>query len=236
MKAARRASRREFLSVLGVGATLGALGAVVSPVGCFPPPPAPPPDPCNVQVVTLKIYADELINPNEAEQTRPVAIRLYQLTSDVKLLNARYDDLLLKDKETLGDQMLKVDEFEIFPNDLFEVKFERIPEANILAGVAFFHTPVGQSYKTFYEFPPMPDTPAACGPGAGDGGKGPDGKEPPQAFPETGFFVRGRKLDNGSEFDPSMFPNATKFRNINLPKASAEKASQQKYTAPGAAK
>lgn len=233
MKAARRASRRTLLSVLGLSATFGALAV---PVGCFPPPPAPPPDPCNVQIVSLKVYADELINPNESEQPRPVAIRLYQLTTDSKILNARYDDLLLKDKETLGDQVLKVDEFDIFPNDLFEVKFERIPEANILAGVAFFHTPVGQAYKTFYEFPPMPNTPEACAPGAGEGGKGPDGKEPPQAFPETEFFVRGRKLDNGSEFDASMFPNATKFRQINLPKASATKASQQTYSAPGASK
>ena len=208
------------------------LGVSAGPIACFPPPLAP--NPCNVQIVTLRIYADEMINPNENEQTRPVAIRLYQLTTDTKLLNARYDDLLLKDKEILGDQLLKVDAFDIFPNDLSEVKFERIPEATILAGVAFFHTPVGQAYKTFYEFPPMPDTPEACGAPGGGGGKADE--KVPQGLPETAFFVRGRKLDNGAEFDPSMFPNATKFTRLNLPKASAERASQQKYSAPGAAK
>jgi len=233
MKAQARASRRGFLSLAGVGFTAIALGVATTPMACFPPLPAQKPDPCNVQVVTLQMYADELINPNEQEQPRPVAIRLYQLTQDTKLLNARYDDLLLKDKETLGDQLLKVDEFEIFPNDLFEVKFERIPEATILAGVAFFHTPVGQAYKTFYEFPPMPNAPEACA-GPGEGGKADD--KAPQAFPETAFFVRGRKLDNGSEFEPSMFPNATKFHRLNLPKASAERASQQKFSVPSATK
>jgi type VI secretion system protein VasD len=234
MKVSGGTSRRDFLSVTGLGAACAMLGSALGATACAPPMPAQRPDPCKIQTVTLSIYADELINPNEAEQPRPVAVRLYQLTTDTKVLNARYDDLLLKDKETLGDQMLKVYEFEIFPNDIFEVKFERIPEATILAGVAFFHTPVGQSYKTFYEFPPMPDTPEACAAQAAAEGKGAKDKEKPvpQAFPETSFFIRERKLDNGSEFEPAMFPNATKFRRLNLPKASAERASQQTFSAP----
>lgn len=232
MKGSGGSSRREFLSITGLGAAWVVFGPALASTSCAPAMPAQKPDPCNVQVVTLSIYADELINPNENEQTRPVAVRLYQLTTDTKILNARYDDLLLKDKETLGDQMLKVDEFQIFPNDIFEVKFERIPEATVLAGVAFFHTPVGQSYKTFYEFPPMPDTPEACGAQAAAEGKAPKDKPVPQAFPETSFFIRERKLDNGSEFEPAMFPNATKFRRLNLPKASAERASQRSFSTP----
>lgn len=229
-----RVARRGFLSIAGVGLAALVLAVCVASVACFPPLPAQKPDPCNVQVLTLKIYADEEINPNEREQPRPVAVRLYQLTTDTKILNARYDDLLLKDKDTLGDQLLKVDEFEIFPNDLFEVKFERLPAATVLVGVAFFHSPVGQAYKTFYEFPPMPDTPEACA-GPGGGGGKPDEKAP-QAFPETAFFIRGHKIDNGSEFEPAMFPHATKFHRLNLPKASSGRASQQKFSAPGASK
>jgi type VI secretion system protein VasD len=239
------AGRRAFVGVVGL-LSIGLLGAVaIAPIACFPPPLPPKPDPCNVQIVTLNIYADEVINPEDNELTRPVWVKLYQLTADSKILNARYDDLYFKEKETLGDQMLKVDEFYVFPNSVTEIKFERIPEASILAGVAFFRSPVGQSWKTFYEFPPMPNTPEACiappAPAASDpfalplpsASAAPQPKTPPpQAFPRTEFFVRNRKIDNGSEFDPSMFPRATAFKRINLPKASAEKASQQAMSPP----
>jgi type VI secretion system protein VasD len=232
MKAGSRTPRRLVLTFAGA-ASLGALFAMMaSPVACLPPLPPQKPDPCDVQIVTLQIYADEMINPNQEELPRPVSVRLYQLTTDTKILNARYDDLLVRDKEILGDQLLKVDEFELFPNDQLEVKFERMPEASILAGVAFFRTPVGQSYKTYYEFPPMPNTPEACAQGAADAAADPAAGKVPQAFPRTEFFLRERKIDNGSEFDPSMFPNATKFKRINLPRASAQKASEQAITPP----
>ena len=104
----------------------------------------------------------------------------------------------------------------VYPNDLVEVKFQRIPEALYLCGTAMFRTPQGQSWKTFYEFPPMPDKPEACMAGAGEGDAG-----APQAFPETAFFVVERKIDNGSQYDESMFPGATSFRKIHLPPASA---------------
>jgi type VI secretion system protein VasD len=64
----------------------------------------------------------------------------------------------------------------------------------------------------------MPNTPAACNPAVGpDAGVG-------EAFPETAFFVVERKIDNGSQFDESMFPNSTPIRKIHLPKASAAAA------------
>jgi type VI secretion system protein VasD len=223
--ASLRRPRRAFVA-LGLTSLALLTGAVLVPAACVTIPPQKP-DPCNVQIVTLRIYADELINPNEEERTRPVMVRLYQLKSDQKIVNARYEELLDKDKEILGDTLMKVDEIKsVFPNDLYEVKFERIPEASILAGVAFFRSPIGQSYKTYYEFPPMPNTPEACGQ-EGAGGKDEKEKNKPQAFPSTEFFIRERKIDNGSEFDPSMFPKATKFKKIVLPRASAGKDSQQ---------
>jgi type VI secretion system protein VasD len=185
----------------------------VSLVGCTEVPPPAEPDPCNIQMVTLRIYADDVINPNENDRPRPVQVRLYQLANDLKMANAKYDDILLRDAKTLGDDMMSVNEVTVFPNDLVEVKFERIPEAFYLAGAAMFHDPQGQSWKTFYEFPPMPNTPEACQSGQEEG--------EPQAFPETAFFVVERKIDNGSQYDESMFPQATPIRSLNLPKRSA---------------
>ena len=189
---------------------------LLATTACSETPPAEEPDPCNVQIVTLRVYGSDLINPNESEKPRPVVVRLYQLASDLRMLNSRYNDILLRDAELLGEDMLKRDEVVVYPNDVVEIKFERIPEAYTLAGAAMMHGPQGHSWKAYYEFPPMPNTPEACLPTAGQ-----DDAEAPQAFPETAFFVVERKLDNGSQYDETMFPNSRDFRKINLPKRSA---------------
>jgi type VI secretion system protein VasD len=186
--------------------------------GC-PVPPVEEPDPCDKQIVTLKIYASDFINPNEEERPRPVVVRLYQLASDLKMLNSRYDDILLRDAETLGTDLLKMDEVIVYPNGLHTIVFERIEEASVLAGAAMMHGPQGHSWKTYYAFPPMPNTPEACQAG-GSGGGDPEPEEP-QAYPETAFFVVERKIDNGSQYDESMFPDARPYDKINLPQRSA---------------
>jgi type VI secretion system protein VasD len=207
-----RSWMRTLLAIAGL-ATGGV--AALSIAGC-PVPPAAAPKPCDVQVVTLNIYAADNINPNERGNPRPVVVRLYQLKNDVKMENATYDEILLKDKETLGDDNLKMDEVEVFPNDLVQVKFERNKEATVLAGVALFHSPKGNSWKTYYVFPPMPNEAAACGAAA----RGADAGAP-QSDPKTAFFIESTKIDNGSQFDESMFPNANPIRKIDLPKKSA---------------
>jgi type VI secretion system protein VasD len=206
-------NRRRLIQSAGCLTASVMLGGLV---GCSNTPPPEEPDPCNVQMVTLRVFGSDLINPNENERPRPVVVRLYQLANDLRMLNARYDDILLKDAETLGEDVLKKDEVVVYPNDVVEIKFERIPEAYYLGGAAMFHGPQGQSWKTFYEFPPMPNAPEACVKTAGDADP-----QAPQAFPETAFFVVERKIDNGSQYDETMFPNARDFRSVNLPKSSA---------------
>ncbi|HSO00560.1 MAG TPA: type VI secretion system lipoprotein TssJ [Candidatus Nanopelagicales bacterium] len=213
-----RGSRSRRLLGVALGLGLGAAGAAWV-AGCAGAPPPPPPEPCDVQMVTLNLFAADNINPNETGNPRPVVVRLYQLKGDVRLENATYDEVLLKDKDILQDDIAKVDEVEVFPNDLVEVKFERIKEASHLAGVALFHSPKGNSWKTFYEFP-LPPGETQCGGRSADAG-------PPQADPRAAFFIESTRIDNGSQFDESMFPEATAVRRLNLPKraASPEQAS-----------
>lgn len=203
---------RKLAAVAALGLSAGALG-VGSLSACSAPAPAAPTKPCDVQVVTLNVYAADNINPNERGNTRPVVVRLYQLKNDVRMENATYDEILLKDKDTLGDDLAKMDEVTVFPNDLVQVRFERIKEATVLAGVALFRSPKGNSWKTYYTFPPMPAE-ASCGGRQADAG-------PPQADPKTAFFIDSTKIDNGAQFDESMFPNANPIRKIDLPKKSA---------------
>src|SRR5262249_47992811 len=148
------------LSLAGI-ACGGAVALLASGCSSAEPPPAAP-KPCDVQAVTLNIYAADNINPNDSGNPRPVVVRLYQLKNDVRMENASYDDILLKDKETLQDDLMKVDELSVFPNDLVQVKFERMKEASVLGGVALFHSPKGNSWKTFYAFPLLPAE-ASCG-------------------------------------------------------------------------
>jgi len=203
--------KRAACALVGLG--LG-IGAVFGPfaMGCSGAAPQPEAaKPCNTQIVTLRIYAADNINPNENLNPRPVVVRLYQLKDEMRLQNASYDEVLLNDKEVLADDIVKVDEVTVFPNDLVEIKFERVKEATSLGGVALFHSPKGQSWKTFYQFPLMPGEAQCAGRGSDAG--------PPQTDPRATFFIESTKIDNGSEFDESMFPNATSVRQINLPKA-----------------
>jgi type VI secretion system protein VasD len=202
---------RKLAALCLTGLGLGLVSAV-SLGGCSSagPPPAAP-KPCDVQIVTLRIYAADNINPNENANPRPVVVRLYQLKDEMRMQNATYDEVLLSDKEVLADDIVKVDELSVFPNDLVEVKFERAKEASTLGGVALFHSPRGQSWKTFYAFP-LPPGEQQCGGRENEAGA-------PQADPKVSFFVESTKIDNGSEFDESMFPNATAVRRINLPKS-----------------
>lgn len=196
---------RAISGVLLTGAALGPLA-----VGCADAP-VEPKAPCDKQFVTLQIYGSGTVNPNENGNPRPVSVRLYQLGSDLKLQNARYDDILLKDKETLGPDIVKADDVTVYPNDLVEIKFERSKEADFLAGVAFFHEPRGQAWKTFYEFPPIPGEKACSAKGAGE----------PQNDVRVQFFVDEAKIDNGSQYDPEMFPRSQNVRKLSLPKKSA---------------
>jgi type VI secretion system protein VasD len=193
---------------LALGLLAAAAGGTV--VGCAEEPVVPK-KVCDKQFVTLQIYGSGTINPNENGNPRPVRVRLYQLASDLKLQNARYDDVLLREQETLGADVVKADDVTVFPNDLVEIKFERDKAAEFLGGVAFFHGPRGQAWKTFYEFPPIP----------GDGACAPKGDEAPQNDVKVQFFIDEAKIDNGSQFDESMFPRSQSIRKISLPKKSA---------------
>jgi type VI secretion system protein VasD len=203
-------SLRRLPALLGAALLAAEVAAVA--LGCQKTPAAAP-APCEVQVVTLDIYAADNVNPNENGNPRPVVVKLYQLKSDMKLTNATYDDVLLREKEVLGEDVAKVDDVEVYPNDLVQVRFERIKEASHLAGVALFHSPKGTSWKTFYEFP-LPPGEARCG------GRGEDGG-PPVADPHVSFFLESTKIDNGSQFDESQFPTARAIRRVSLPRKSA---------------
>jgi type VI secretion system VasD/TssJ family lipoprotein len=124
-----RTGRRVLvLGAVLLAASIG-LGAVVA---CSSGPtilPVKEPDKCTLQVVGVSVIASPRINPTELGCPRPVQLRIYQLKQETRMLNASFEDIWKKDKETLADDFVNVTETTVYPDSRQEVKFERVPDA-----------------------------------------------------------------------------------------------------------
>jgi type VI secretion system protein VasD len=108
---------------------------------------------CQALDVAITIIASKSINKDDDGQPRPVQVRLYQLKTDTTLLNATFDELWKDDKNTLKDDLVKVDEFPVYPDTRSDGKFAADPSARFLVAVALFHNPRGRSWWTEFELP-----------------------------------------------------------------------------------
>jgi type VI secretion system protein VasD len=120
------------------------------------------PKQCELQVVTLTVLASPFINPTDQGAARPVQLRIYQLKSTIRMENASFESIWKKDKDTLQDDLVKVDELSIYPDSRTDVKFERNKDALDVVAVALFRNPKGRSWYTIFELPPDPGK-GACG-------------------------------------------------------------------------
>lgn len=100
-------------------------GLLAGVSACAPPPPPPP----TVVNLTLKATAD--VNPTEAGTAAPVQLRVYQLTSTAAFDGAEFFALLDRDAATLGDQLVRREDFLLAPA---ETKTSTLsPEARVTA-------------------------------------------------------------------------------------------------------
>ncbi len=100
----------------------------------------------------LEIYADKYINPDEQDQSSPVYIRFYELTSEKLFENADFIDLFERDKEILGNTfiartMLK----RIVPSTLRTERFVLSEDTRYIALFAEFYR--YKDAKTMIFFP-----------------------------------------------------------------------------------
>jgi type VI secretion system protein VasD len=117
---------------------------------------------CTLPNPLLTITASDRVNAN-AGQGRPVQVRLYQLKSDARLQSAKFEDVWQNDQATFATDLVKVDEYTVFPGETKSVKVTRVPEALNLAAVALFREPQGKSWFLTYELAP-PKKEAPCPP------------------------------------------------------------------------
>jgi len=203
-----------FVSLaIAAGVAIGGLGLACS---SGTPVIVQPPKSCTLQIVGMTIIASPKINPEEDGSPRPVQLRLYQLKTDTRLLNASFEQVWKDDKGTLQDDLMKVDEFPVYPDTRTEVKFERDPAALFVVGVALFRNPKGHTWWTEFELPPAP--------GKGDcmfpdpKCSGPDCQKeagaPPLA-PHFSIWIDESRIDDGADH-LDEYPDATRIRQLYL--------------------
>lgn len=101
------------------------LGLLAGVSACAPPPPPPP----TIVNLTLKATAD--INPTETGSAAPVQLRVYQLTSTAAFAGAEFFALLERDAATLGDQLVRREDFLLAPDETRTSTLN--PEARVTA-------------------------------------------------------------------------------------------------------
>ena len=66
-------------------------------------------------VTRLRVRGVTPLNVNEANESVPVDVRLYQLKDDARFRNAKAEDLWVKPKEVLADDIVSEKKITVFP-------------------------------------------------------------------------------------------------------------------------
>jgi type VI secretion system protein VasD len=157
-------------SLIRSGMRVSALGAIslYLLLGCgssAPPAEAPkPPEPCVEPRPQLTIAGGDQVNAGADGRGLPVQVRLYQLKSEAKLLNAFFEEVWKDDAKTLEGDLLSMREVTVFPGKSEQLDLEQAPEARVLAAVALFREPRGRDWFVNYDLA-APKQEPPCPPG-----------------------------------------------------------------------
>ena len=162
---------------------------------CSSTPPPEVPEKCDLQIVTSAVITSPYINPSERGEPRPVQVRIYQLKSDVGFLNSDFEEVWKKDAEVLGEDLVKAEEFPVYPDTRTEVKFERDDAAQFIVAAALFRNPTGKNWFKSFELPPSPAD-GQCG------ARCPDGEcaEAPVLDPRFYIWIDDTRVEDGIEY------------------------------------
>ena len=162
----RCAMRVSAFGAISLYFLLGSFLLGSGPLGCgssAPPPETPkPPEPCVDPKPHLIIAGGDQVNAGADGRGLPVQVRLYQLKSEAKLLNAFFEEVWKDDAKTLEGDLLGMREVTVFPGKSEELDLEQSPDARVLAAVALFREPRGKDWFVNYDLagakkePPCP--------------------------------------------------------------------------------
>jgi type VI secretion system protein VasD len=138
---------------------LTAIAAFTAGCGHDPPPPAaaPPPQqpsPCTEpEMLGIRLSASGHLNPGERGEPLTTVVRVYQLKRPEKLTSASFDDMLDRDKDMLGADLVEVQEMTLNPGETIPRALKRAPDAAFIAAVALFRKPTGTAWRAVKQIP-----------------------------------------------------------------------------------
>lgn len=95
----------------------------------------------------VEIVAADHLNPDEHGESLPTAIQILQLTSTAKVEGADPEQIYRRAKETLGPDLLQLEEVTLLPGQKLRRRIERDRSAKALALVAIVRRPTGASWR-----------------------------------------------------------------------------------------
>jgi type VI secretion system protein VasD len=141
-----------------------ALVAVLSGACPHPPPtpPAPPPPCPDPEPLRLLVSASDRLNPGERGEPLATVVRIYQLKAQSRIVGAAFEEMLDRDKDVLGEELVSARELTLNPADRLDPALTRGDGVNYVAVVALFRQPGGTFWRAIVHLPP-PD-PQYCRP------------------------------------------------------------------------
>jgi type VI secretion system protein VasD len=140
---------------------------VLTACASTPPPPPPQPAPkeaCKPSTVSLAVSATDRSNFGADGNGRPVQLWVFLLKNDSKLQMAKFDDVLQNRQTALEGDIVKVDEYTVFPRETKPIPVQPNPDAHSLAAVALFREPQGKRWFVSFDLDAPRNTTAACPP------------------------------------------------------------------------
>jgi type VI secretion system VasD/TssJ family lipoprotein len=163
---------------------LGGAALVMQAAGCAHDPAPAAAVPCKEPDLRVTVRGSDRLNMDESGRSLAVIVRIYQLKTLRTLETADFDQMWQHDKETLGEDLLSVEELTLDPSDKKAVPVKRSPDARYLVAVGLFRKPDGIAWRATRNLTPV------C---AGDTAA----KAPPPTFPVT-FVAEDYRIEGGS--------------------------------------
>ncbi len=118
----------------------------------------------------MRLEASDQINLDPAGQALPTVVRVYQLKEIVRVEESDFAAIWETPKETLGPDLIQVQEFTLFPNKSQLIDVSLTPETKFVVGVAIFRRPTGTQWRSII---PLPTSERLCAAYADEGAPDP---------------------------------------------------------------
>jgi type VI secretion system protein VasD len=179
------------LAGLGLAAALAVAACshapAAAPAAAGAPSPAAAP-PCEKpEQLPVSLIASSRLNPGDKGEPLTTVVRLYQLKGREKLTGASFDEMLDRDKETLGEDLLSVQELTVSPGETVRPAVARSADAGYLAAVALFRRPGTGAWRAVRKLSAA--DPEHCRRGASGAGK------PTQPRDEARFILDENRVE-----------------------------------------